>query len=318
LSTTFDVGPFADASLPHSDRILAAQTLVLAAALLALVLAALFSERRQNESALKKSNEKLKDSNDRLRLALDGAKLGAFSLDIATGHLDCDARTAQIHGHNTPPTTIKEGRHYVHPDDRARLDASFARAERTGGVWKAEYRIVPPPNHSRAGESLWVAFEGSVLYNAQHTPVRMLGITRDITERKLAEEAVRTSEERLRRVSDNADVGLIRCSRDWLYLSANPAYAKIAGKPLDQIMGRPMVEVMGAEAVETIRPYVERVLRGEHVIYEAEVPYAGAGNRYMHVSYTPDTDAAGQIVGWVACVTDITERKHSAAAGPHR
>src|SRR5262249_38988801 len=40
-------------------------------------------------------------------------------------------------------------------------------------------------------------------------------------------------------------------------------------------------------------------------------PYAGAGTRYMHVSYTPDTDAAGQIVGWVACVTDITERKHA-------
>src|SRR5262245_66410182 len=69
-----------------------------------------------------------------------------------------------------------------------------------------------------------------------------------------------------------------------------------------------MAEVMGAEAVETIRPYVERALRGEHVIYEAEVPYAGAGTRYMHVSYTPDTDAAGQIVGWVACVTDISER----------
>src|SRR5262245_17756066 len=72
-----------------------------------------------------------------------------------------------------------------------------------------------------------------------------------------------------------------------------------------------MAEVMGAEAVETIRPYVERALRGEHVIYEAEVPYAGAGTRYMHVSYTPDTNAAGQIVGWVACVTDITERKHA-------
>jgi two-component sensor histidine kinase len=48
-STTFEVGQFADASVPLADRILAAQTLVLAAALLALVLAALFADRRRSE-----------------------------------------------------------------------------------------------------------------------------------------------------------------------------------------------------------------------------------------------------------------------------
>ncbi len=136
----------------------------------------------------------------------------------------------------------------------------------------------------------------------------------DITERKRAENALRESEELLRRVYDNADVGLTRCSRDWAYLSANPAYAKIVGKPLSQIIDRSIVEVMGAEAAETIRPYVERVLRGEHVAYEAEMTLEGAGHRYLNVSYTPDADAAGQIVGWVACVADITERKRAEIA----
>src|SRR5262245_10967048 len=148
----------------------------------------------------------------------------------------------------------------VHPADLSKLDAAFVR--NAGGSCTAEYRLAPRTDEGCAGRERWVTLEGTVVRHADGRPEQLLGVTRDITERKLAEEALRTSEERLRRVSDNADVGLIRCSRDWIYLSANPAYAKIAGKPLDQIVGRPMAEVLGAEAVETIRPYVERVLRG--------------------------------------------------------
>jgi PAS domain S-box-containing protein len=180
-STTFDVGHFADASVPLSDRILAAQTLVLAAALLALVLAALFAERRRSEAALKKGRE-------RLRLALDGAELGAFSADFATGRLECDARAAQIHGHDVPPVTIKDSRCFVHPDDLKRIDATLAEAQRTGGVWNAEYRVVPPPDHPHAGETRWVAVESSIMRDLQGAPLGLLGVTRDITERKRAEQ----------------------------------------------------------------------------------------------------------------------------------
>jgi PAS domain S-box-containing protein len=181
-STTFDVGHFADASVPHSDRILAAQTLVLAAALLALVLAALFAERRRTEAVLKQGSE-------RLRLALDGAELGAFSADFATDRFECDARAAQIHGHNVRPENLKEVRRFVHPDDIARMEAALAEAQRTGGVWNAEYRVVPPPNHPHTGETRWVAVESSIMRDLQGAPVGLLGVTRDITERKRAEEA---------------------------------------------------------------------------------------------------------------------------------
>jgi two-component sensor histidine kinase len=58
-STTFNVGPFGDADIPLSDRILAAQAVVLIVALLAFVLAALFAERRRNEAMLKKGQARL-------------------------------------------------------------------------------------------------------------------------------------------------------------------------------------------------------------------------------------------------------------------
>ena len=137
---------------------------------------------------------------------------------------------------------------------------------------------------------------------------------RDITERKRMETALRASEARLRQVSDNADVGLVRCGRDLTYLSANPAYAKIAGKPLEAIVGRPMVEVIGAEAMEMIRPYIDRVLRGEQVTYEVDVPYARSERRYLYISYTPDVEAGSEVVGWIASITDITDARQAQEA----
>ena len=168
---------------PVSDRILAAQTLAMTGALIVLILAALFSERNRSEAALKMSNE-------RLQLALSGASLGAFSVDVATGRLECDARAAFIHGHHTLPRTLLEGRRFVHPEDLRAVDAAFAEARRGEGVWSAEYRVIHPLGHPHAGETRWVAIEGSVLRNAEGVAVRSLGITHDITDRKLAERAL--------------------------------------------------------------------------------------------------------------------------------
>ena len=112
----------------------------------------------------------------------------------------------------------------------------------------------------------------------------------------------------LRQTLHTAATGLTHCSRDLRYLSANPAYAQWIGLPLEQIVGRPIMEVMGQAAFEIIRPRIERVLSGERVEYEDELPIAGE-RKWIHAVYTPDRDASGNVVGWVASVTDITERK---------
>ncbi len=207
-TTTFGIGRFGDPSTAILERVYAAQVAMVVTTLCALVLAGLFDERRRSEASLRTSNDRLLDSNERLQLALGGAELGAFSMNIATGSLECDARVACIHGHSVPPTTIKEGRRFVHRDDLERIDAAFAEAERTGGAWKAEYRVVHPPGHLHAGEVRWVAFEGSVVCNGQGAPVRLLGVARDITEHKHAEERLHKQVEMERRVLAQISAGV--------------------------------------------------------------------------------------------------------------
>ena len=130
----------------------------------------------------------------------------------------------------------------------------------------------------------------------------------DITERKQAEESLRAVSAELRHTLHTAATGLTHCSRNLRYLSVNRAYAQCIGLPQEQIVGRPIVEVMGQEAFEIIRPRIEKVLSGEQVEYEDELPIAGERKSIRGV-YTPYRDAAGNVVGWVASIMDISERK---------
>ena len=190
---TFGIGRLGDPSMRLADRVHAAEVGLLAVSACALVLAALFAERRRNEGALKDSNEALKDSNDRLQLALDGAELGVWSVDAKTGRFENDMRDRWIHGHppDLPSKTVEEVRSFIHPDDLPNLDAAFAASSRAGGSCKIEYRLAPELRQLGAGQERWIAVEGTVVRGADGRPVRIIGVTRDVTERKRAEEQQR-------------------------------------------------------------------------------------------------------------------------------
>jgi PAS domain S-box-containing protein len=155
----------------------------------------------------------------------------------------------------------------------------------------------------------------------QHRIKNQLADRKDLSETLEAlrdsEARSRTQAEQLRALSDElgttldtAGIGITRCSRDLRYLRANNTYARIAGLPLGEIIGRPIVEVMGEAAFTTIHPYIERVLAGERVEYEREVLFRrGAESAFFRVVYVPDCDSGGSVIGWIACISDITASK---------
>ena len=79
------------------------------------------------------------------------------------------------------------------------------------------------------------------------------------------------------------------------------------GRTTDEIVGKPIIDIIGPEAFETIRPYVEAVLRGQPVEYEAQIPYANVGARQVHVIYVPEHDDQNQVIGWIASIIDVTD-----------
>ena len=121
-------------------------------------------------------------------------------------------------------------------------------------------------------------------------------------------ETARRGREYLQFVADAAATALAHCDASWRFVFVNKAYAVRLGLTPDQIIGRTVAEILGEKTAEAIAPYVDRALSGESLQYEIGVTYPTVGWRYLHCAYTPETDAQGRVTGWVAAITDITER----------
>jgi len=320
-STTLNVGYF-DSGDSLANRILSAQTFVLAEATIVVLLAALFAERRRNEAALKDRNDRLKDSNDRLQLALDGAHLGVWSVDPITGSFENDARDRQIHGHHlkAPPKTLAEARPLIHPDDLPALDVAFAASARTGSSFKVEYRLAPVSSHTNADQERWVAVEATVVRGADGRPLRLLGVTRDITERKHAEQKLENSERESRSllgalpaaiyVTDPAG-RITYCNQNAINLwGAEPKLGTDKWCDFSRFYFADGTPMALDECPTEIALKQGQIVRGREAIIERI-----DGTRIPIVPYpTPLRDGKGGIVGVMNMTVDISELKKAQRA----
>jgi PAS domain S-box-containing protein len=158
-----------------------------------------------------------------------------------------------------------------------------------------------------------IALTVSPLKDPEGNIVGASKIARDITERKRAEQALRAREAELETVISRTPFMLIRCSPDLRYRFVSPAYAEMLGRRRDDLVGKPIVDIIGEEGFNTILPNIKKVLRGERAEYEGEVPYQSIGKRFVHGVYTPDKDDRGQVIGWIASIIDVTERRRAEA-----
>jgi PAS domain S-box-containing protein len=141
-------------------------------------------EQKRNE-ATAAAERAARESEERLRQILRHAVAGAWEWDIASGALVWSPESYQLYGIDPAkvPLTRADWERAVHPDDVARTSAAIAACvEGRSAEFRAEFRVVNP----RLGER-WLLGVGRVDRATDGTPLRMLGINIDITERKRAE-----------------------------------------------------------------------------------------------------------------------------------
>ncbi|MEI9479367.1 MAG: PAS domain S-box protein, partial [Deltaproteobacteria bacterium] len=135
----------------------------------------------------KRVEEALQGSQERLELALKGADLGLWDLDLTTGQGVVNQRMVEIIGYSPDEveTSLDVWQQFIHPDDigfvREHLNEHYE--GRTDFV-DHEYRI-----QTKSGQHVWVLARGRVVQRGEDgRPLRMAGTVRDISERKQAEQ----------------------------------------------------------------------------------------------------------------------------------
>ncbi|MXS18679.1 PAS domain-containing hybrid sensor histidine kinase/response regulator [Pseudomonas oryzihabitans] len=178
----------------------------------------------------------LKETQERYRLVAEATNDAIWDWDFNSGQVLWNEALTTAYGH-LPETVEPTGSWWlgqIHPDDRARIDASIHGViDGDGVVWTDEYRFL------RADGSYALVFDrGRVIRDSYGRPTRMIGAMLDMSQLQTAETALRKSEERFRAIIETigSAFAIVQVKFDaddkpidYRFLEANPAFERQAG-----------------------------------------------------------------------------------------
>lgn len=136
------------------------------------------------QQQLEASQATLLQTNQRLTLALNAGKLGMFELELATGLMTCNAQCKLNFGHPLNAAfNFPDLLQTIISDDRLYVQQAVNQAIETRTTYYAEYRIL-----QRNGTQHWIKASGLPVYDPDGKPVKLIGVTQDITAQRMAQE----------------------------------------------------------------------------------------------------------------------------------
>jgi len=255
----------------------------------------------------RKTEESLRESEARYRSVVQGAAESIYTIDLRTGKISSiNAFTMEMLGYK--PEEIVDKAYYrdlIHPDDLEQADAVFQ------DFIVNDTRV---PNYShrvrkKDGAYCDVEQNGAIIRDAQGAPLTFVGVMRDVTSRKRAEEELPLSEERYRRIMDSSHEMITVLDADGRIVFANKAWRENVEDSVDVVNEVGVFNVLHPEDRERVRSLFKKIIDGE-TVRNTEYRVIGKGGeiRWRESNGTPiHWPGVGNAV--LNVVRDITDRK---------
>jgi PAS domain S-box-containing protein len=247
----------------------------------------------------------LQESEQRLRDAERLAHVGYWQTDYVRNVITWSDETYRIHGlAPNSPLELDDLSRRIHPEDRERVATSVQSTLDGGPRHDLEFRAVRPDGDIRVLHS-----QGDVVRDASGRALRFFGTVQDITERRLAEQAMIESHNLLNSVIEGTTDMVFVKDIQGRYLLINSAGVRVAGRPAEEIIGRTDRDVLPPNMAESVEQSDrELIASGESKTYELS-DSRGDQTKTWLISKSIFRDARGNPIGLIGLCRDVTELK---------
>jgi len=259
----------------------------------------------------KRSEERLRRNEESVRLAIEGAGMATWELDLDTMDGEWSANRFDLLGlkrRRDLRGTVNDWLQRVHPDDREMAREAAYRCFDEGVRYNIEYRI----QRADTGAERWLQSFGARIEDGEDGPRRFVGVSFDITERKRAEEELRESENRFRTIFEEANDFLITATVDQIVTSVNPAVLTTLGYTEEEVLGRHFSDFMDADQFELSQAALQHKLTHGGTTRVAVRVRAKDGRELIwEVNSRLTSDEQGRPTALHAIGRDMTEAKRA-------
>jgi diguanylate cyclase (GGDEF)-like protein/PAS domain S-box-containing protein len=264
------------------------------------------------ETQHNQAEEALRQSAEKYRTILESIEDGYFEVDLAGNVTFFNEALRRIHGCSRDEMMGLNNREFSSPETAKRIYAIFNKVYRTGIPAKiVDYEVI-----RKDGSVAMVEESASLLRNASGEPIGFYGVSRDRTEQKKAEEALRQSEGKYRNILENIQEGYYETDLAGNFTFFNDPVRRLLGYSKEELMGMNNRQYTDNENAKRLFQAFNQVYRtGEPGRgFDWEIVRKDGTQRTVEASFSLEKDASGKPIGFRGIVRDITERKKAEEA----
>jgi PAS domain S-box-containing protein len=257
------------------------------------------TERKRTEEALQ--NERLL-----LRTLIDNIPDSIYSKDIESRKTLANAAELHISGARNERDVIGKNDFDLYPREIAEGFYADDQAVIRSGIPVLNREEFVRTNND---EKRWLLSSKIPLRDRDGNIIGLVGIGRDITERKAVEEMLVQSEARYRAIVENIGEGIGFVDTEECFLLANRAAEEIFGVDPGELVGMPLRRFVSDEQYAMIRNETSRRIEGQKSVYEFDIIRPNGERRNIILTAVPQNDGEKGFLGTLGVFRDITERK---------